>query len=85
MLAFWFFSFLGVLASFAGSLMMALSVGKLPAEAFQINKRGKRIQIAGIRRGRFLSGAILLAVGFAFMSAGLLAAAHDLIHHFSGR
>jgi len=62
----------GALAGFAGSMMMAFSFVKLPGEAYQISKRGKRIQIAGIRRGRFLSGAILLAVGFAFTLAGTL-------------
>ena len=63
---------LAALATFAGSMMMALSVGKLPGDSYQINKRGKRIQIAGIRRGRFLSGAILLTVGSALMLAGVM-------------
>jgi hypothetical protein len=71
MVTFWL-NLLGALATFAGSMMMAFSIGKLPGEAYQINKRGKKVQMAGIRRGRFLSGAILLAVGFAFTLARVL-------------
>jgi len=52
MFTFWL-NLVAALATFAGSMMMAFSVGKLPGEAYQIDKRGKKIQIAGIRRGRF--------------------------------
>jgi drug/metabolite transporter (DMT)-like permease len=56
----------GLFASFVASVLIALSIDRLPSEAYQADERGRKIQIAAIRRPRFLRwGLILLALGFA--------------------
>ncbi len=59
----------GLIVSFIGSIVIAWSVGRLPSEAYQIDDQGKKIQIAAFRRGRFIAGVALLAVGFAILLA----------------
>jgi len=61
---------IGLIVGFIGTVVLALSVTKLPSEAYQEDDRGRRIQIAAFRPARAWIGLVLILIGFAFLLAG---------------
>ena len=60
---------LGVVLSFAGSFMTALSVGNNPEDAHSTNEKGQPVYLASILRPKaFKCGLFLLAFGFVFQA-----------------
>jgi hypothetical protein len=60
-----FLNRVGLLLNFVGSVLIALSVGKPPSEAYQTDNRGRKISFAVISRPWALWGLVILIFGFA--------------------
>lgn len=58
---------IGLILNFIGTVMIAISFGKNPADAHQTNKNGKKIYLASFLYPRtFYFGLMLLGLGFLF-------------------